>query len=245
MTPIGITIIVLQIITGLFIAGLTNYVNQRGKNLANKTDLKDITDIVEDAKQKYQQENDRLKAELNILTDRKTQVFAEEKEALILFNTSINEWMWNKCNIPIFDFNASNQNQLEDALIALKNQYYQVQVHFSKVQLLVDNEELINIGNQFITENLKLHHFVESKCTNLKQTLLNEKSLIEGVTRKDFDLQNAPTQVKDFILQMSEKFQKRKDEVTTGYYDKHLELFEVSLKLRNKLQAISRQHLKS
>ena len=50
-------IITLQIIAGLLSAYLIYYAQQKGKNQADKQDLKKLTEIVEDVKQKYVQEN--------------------------------------------------------------------------------------------------------------------------------------------------------------------------------------------
>ncbi len=138
---LGITIIVLQIICGLLSGYLLNYVNQRGKNWADKKDLKAITDIVEDVKQKYQADNERLRAELTVISNRKTKDFSDEKESVILFYTAVNEWLWDKTNILIVNYDRDNYRDLSQKIVDLNAIYNQTNVLFSNA-VMVDNREL-------------------------------------------------------------------------------------------------------
>lgn len=247
MTNEGFILLLLQVIIALLIAYLTNYINQKGKNWANKEDLQQLTQIVEAVKNNFQVENIRLKAELNILTERKNQIFTEEKEAIILFHTTVNDWLWVKCTIPIFDYNETNFNDLGEKIISLKNQYSQVQVLFSKVQLLVDNPQLIDIGYQFISETSKLHKFVETQSSKFKSNLTLGKVLIDSLIRKEFHSSDTPQEVRDFVIQRFEKNNKEKEEFLTIEYfnEQHQELFKVSIDLLIQLERIAKEHLKS
>lgn len=240
-----IIIILLQLIIGLLTAYLTNYVNQKGKNWADKEDMKELTETVEEVKQKFQKDNEFLKAELNLLTNRKSQVFSEEKESIILFFTSLNEWLWSKCNIPIFDYNSSNYNDLNEKIIALKNQHHQVNVLFSKVQLLVDNQKLIEVGYHAISETLNLHQFVIENCSNLKKSLAMEKSMFDTIFSKEFDYQKAPNEIKDFMMGQAKDNQKDKENITNEYLDKQLVLFKKAMSFRHQFKDLAKEHLKS
>ncbi|HET6992310.1 MAG TPA: hypothetical protein VFJ43_13340, partial [Bacteroidia bacterium] len=61
---INFIIIILEIIVGLLSAYLIYYAQQKGKNQADKEDLRKITEIVEEVKKKNNEEIELLKANL-------------------------------------------------------------------------------------------------------------------------------------------------------------------------------------
>lgn len=94
-----VTVIALQVITlvvigclFLFKNYLFSYSNEKGKNLATKEDIEEITKKVEGIKNEYISEVEQLKAKLvlfsrknNILFDEKVRVFKELQKALVSF----------------------------------------------------------------------------------------------------------------------------------------------------------------
>lgn len=87
-------IIVFQIILGLLSAYLIYYSQQNGKNQADKQDLKKLTEIVEELRQKYVQENQLLKSSIGVLTNKQNVLFSEGKNATIEFYSNLNKWLW-------------------------------------------------------------------------------------------------------------------------------------------------------
>lgn len=59
-------IIILQIVIGLLSAYLLYYAQQKGKNQADKEDLRKLTVIVEEVKKKNNEEIELLKANLSL-----------------------------------------------------------------------------------------------------------------------------------------------------------------------------------
>src|SRR5690554_4588920 len=92
---------VYEIIMVIFGAYLLYYVREKGKNQATKEDLKEITDTVEEVKRKYTEENELLRANLNILTSKKNIMFTEEKEAIVQYFAQLNKWIWHDLNVQI------------------------------------------------------------------------------------------------------------------------------------------------
>jgi hypothetical protein len=242
---LGITIIVLQIISGLLSGYLLNYVNQRGKNWADKKDLKAITDIVEDVKQKYQADNERLRAELTILTNRKTKDFTDEKESVVLFYTVLNEWLWDKTNISITNYDRDNYQELSEKLISLNSTYNQVNVLFSKMQLLVDNKALTDKGHEVIMETLHLHQFVEGQCKNLVRNLTSEKALVATIFDKELKIQDAPKEIKEMMRDKAQGLEEEKKAIIDEHFAKKNEFFKKAINLRHDFKDLAKTHLKS
>ena len=77
------------VLGGLFIRGyLPSYLSEKGKNLASKEDLEQLTDVVEKIKAQHASELERVKADhlsKNQVTERRRQVYEEMCEALRIF----------------------------------------------------------------------------------------------------------------------------------------------------------------
>src|SRR5689334_7623241 len=101
-------IIALEIVLALLSTYLVYYVQQKGKNQADKQDLQKLTEIVEEVKQKYVRENELLKSSLSVFTNKQNILFAEGKDAIVEFYSNLNKWLWHNLNISAHEFNHTN-----------------------------------------------------------------------------------------------------------------------------------------
>lgn len=218
-------IILLQIVIGLLSAYLLYYAQQKGKNQADKEDLKKLTVIVEEVKKKNNEEIELLKANLSLLTDREKQIFGEEKQAIIDFFAQLNRWIWDSLNIYIHEYNHSNYQEISSRLITMRDAYNQTNVTFSKVRLIVTDEELIKAGHEAIMKTLELHHFKEGLLKRLVSTLSWEKILVDQIVNKEVDFRTMTSDLRDFYQRQAEKHEKDKKAITDEYYAKNQDIF--------------------
>jgi hypothetical protein len=175
-------IIFLEVVIGLLSAYLIYYAQQKGKNQADKEDLKRITTTVEEVKQKYVEENELLRANLNLLTSKKNILFTEEKEAIVQYFSALNRWLWDGLNFRISEYNHTNieaLNRKHDLILECINQ---MNFTFSKLQLLIKDEELIKIAHDTFLETLKYDHIIEELVLRLRDNLQIEKKNIDQKT---------------------------------------------------------------
>lgn len=227
MTTGLIIVIILQAAIVLLVAYLSNYANQKGKNLADKEDLKKLTEIVETVKKKNIEEIELLKANLSILTDKKSQLFSEEKEAIIIFFSQLHKWIWDSLNIYLNEYNHTNYKDLSDRLIIMRDAYNQTNVSFAKVQLLVKDNDLINLGHEAIVETLKLHHFKENLIQRLSWTLSGEKILVDQIISGKMDLKSSG--LSDFYMTQAKDREAEKKAVWDEYLAKHKDTFATAI----------------
>lgn len=71
---------------------LRNYLDQKGKNLADKEDIQSITKIVEEIRSGFTKEIEFIKANLNVLSNIQLSLIDEERKAIVDFNKSYFEW---------------------------------------------------------------------------------------------------------------------------------------------------------
>ncbi|MBW8325136.1 MAG: hypothetical protein K0M50_10270 [Prolixibacteraceae bacterium] len=223
------TIIILQIVIGLLTAYLIYYAQQKGKNQADKEDLRKLTEIVEDVKRKNNEEIELLRANLSLLTDREKQIFNEEKQAIVIFFAQLNTWIWDSLNIYIYEYNHSNYQEISSRLIVMRDAYNQTNVAFSKVRLIVTDEEVIKAGHDAIIKTLELHHFKEGLLKRLVSTLSWEKILVDQIVNKEVDFRTMTSDLRDFYQRQAEKHEKDKKEITDEYFAKHNDIFKPAL----------------
>ncbi|MGN6647555.1 MAG: hypothetical protein ACTHJT_13625 [Cytophaga sp.] len=82
----------LGIIGGVISSFLTTYFTTKAQYTAMSEEIGKITDIVEGVKKTFQDDTERLKSQLNVLTNKHNILFAEEKEALLAYLSAWNIW---------------------------------------------------------------------------------------------------------------------------------------------------------
>lgn len=223
-------------VVNLIITLLTNflftYFKEKGKNLATKEDISAITKLVEEQK-----------AELSNLSFRKIQFFTEEKEALILFYTQINEWIWDNLNIQLFHYNKTNIEQLDKKIISMHEIHNKVNVSFGKIFLLIDNQDLVKEASELINNIFTFHTFVENICSTLKKNLMLEIELLEKISNKE-NLNK--TYALDGFYKKLERVGNNEEKLFEKYSSAEcIDLFNQSLKLRDKFRDLAKEHLRN
>ena len=241
---IQLTIILLQIIIGLLAAYLLFYAQQKGKNQADKEDLRRLTEIVEEVKKKNNEEIELLKANLSLLTDREKQIFGEEKQAIVDFFAQLNSWIWDSLNIYIHEYNHTNYQDISTRLIAMRDAYNKTNVTFSKVQLIATDKELIKAGHNAIMKTLELHHFKEGLLKRLSSTLSREKVLIDQIVNKQIDFRTMTSDILDFYQQQAKENSKDKNEITDEYFAKHKDFFNPAIGEVNNFKDKAKDYLR-
>lgn len=236
-------IIILQVVVALIGAYIVYYSRKKGENQADKEDLNEITEIVEEVRQKYAEETEILKAELHLLTSKKNLLFSEEKEAIIQYFAQLDRWIWDGLNVRIAEYNHNNYQDLSDRLIRMRDDQNQTNVAFGKLQLLCNDEALIKIGHEANMKTLELHHFKEGLIKRLIGVLSWEKILIDQVTAKDFDFSKLPLELKDFYKSQAAEREGQKEAIVAEFLEKNKGYFNPAVEFRNKFKTNGKIYL--
>lgn len=236
-------IITLEIVTGLLSAYLIYYAQQKGKNQADKEDLKKITQIVEDVKKKNNEDIELLKANLSFLTEKEKQVYSEGKEAIVVFFSQLNTWIWTGLNIYIHEYNHINYQEISQRLITMRDAYNTTNVSYSKVKLIIEDENLVELGREAISATLKFHLFLEALLKRLSMTLNMEKSLWDQILKEN-DLGNLSPEIQKFYTEQGEKRDKKKREIIDEYFEKQTEMFKTSMISINAFKDAAKKYIR-
>lgn len=236
-------LLLLQIIIGIGLVYISNYAKKKAENLADKSDLEEMTEVVESVKKKYSDESEILKAHLQVLTSKETEMFSEEKRALIEFYVETNNWIWAKLNLQLADFNHLTVDELGDHIIDIHNTYNKVNVLFSKFCVLTTNQELIKNGRELISTVLKYHQFIEKNMRDLKFSLGLEKGIFQVLSKYIDERKEIPQDGKQFFKEVSEYTSEEKKKLFDSFYDEKLKLFGEVVSKKSEFEGLVKDHL--
>jgi len=182
---VNLFIILLEIVIGLISAYLIYYVRKKGQNQADKEDLKNLTEIVEDVKMKNSKEVESIKANLSLLTDRGKQIFSEEKDSIIVFFAQLNTWIWEALNINIKNFRTSNKETIQQRLIEMKDASNKTNVAFAKVMLIIEDDELIRKGQEAINKIFGVYKFRGGLLIKLRNAIEEQTEMQNRMNSMD------------------------------------------------------------
>jgi len=232
-------LIVLLLAGQFFISYLTNFFNQKGKNFADKNDIGKLTKIVEDVKDKFNRENEHLKAALSILVDKKTKSYTQEQQAIISFYTAINSWIWEKTKISIHEYGFNDIDKLNLKIIEMDEAHNHTNICNSIMDLLVNDAELTQKAYDLIIEALKLHQFVEGKCKTLKKALEGLNAYMPMVDRYG----EMSQMMKDHTYKSVKELEDTKSEAIKDFYTIRTEMSKPVFVKLHEFKNLSKSYL--
>lgn len=237
-------IFILQIIASLLSAYLIYYSQQKGKNQAEKEDLQKLTEIVEQVKLKNNEELELLKSSLSLLSSKHLQIFGDEKNAIIIFFSQLNKWIWGNLNIHLNEFNHTNYSDLTRRVITMRDAYNEVNVSFSKVQLLVLDDNLVIGGHKTILEALKLHQFIELLTFRLIRNLSDEKIIVEQIVSNKIDFQKIPKEIQAYLNSKAKGNENERELILNEFHENQQSFFAAVLQEVHSFKELSKSYLR-
>lgn len=236
-------IIAIQIIVGLLTVSLIYYVQQKGKNQADKEDLRDLTEIIEDVRHKYAKENELLKSSLSLFTSKQNILFTEGKNAIIEFYSNLNKWLWHNLNISAHEYNLTNFTELSSRLLAMRDNYNDTNISFGKIQILANDENLIEAGHDAIMDTLYLHQFIEKTIKDLQLILSTDKYLLDTFCSKESKFDQLSPEIKSYFEKKANDSANDKMKVVDNFLNEKSALFSKAMNKRNVFRDLAKNYL--
>ena len=108
----------LQFTIFAIIAGLVQYIityfKEKGKNLATKEDIGEITKEIKSVESQFINKTEKLKNKLAILANAQTDITSMERQAIIEVNKSLFMWIDSVLNIPNVNNSIKINNEIDD-----------------------------------------------------------------------------------------------------------------------------------
>ena len=167
------TMIILQVLTiliGLYLALFKSYFQEKGKNLATKEDINEITKKVE-----------AVRTEFQVLTHSRTTLNSEKRSSYLSFYDKYFLWLNTLLDLSYGNIDYYNSEEIDKYSAKLNGIYIDICNAEARMQLWNDNEELTNLIQTLKVETLeKFHNLCKNALFDLKEVnlKLEERSFL-------------------------------------------------------------------
>ncbi|MBF9224373.1 hypothetical protein [Hymenobacter ruricola] len=184
----------LLLVSGLWLKNyLPNYFNEKGKLLAQKEDIAEITEKIESVKSDFSKDTERLKTDLQRILNYQLSHRNEERASIIAFYDKYNQWLYSLLEINFGGYSRSNLKDLTDKRTFIENFYAEANIAQAKLNLIVKSDEIITLSHDLIMQVLKFKHWMDARLLTLQQNIESHQSLSERflIIIKDYDANKA------------------------------------------------------
>jgi hypothetical protein len=142
----------------IYLTFFKSYFQEKGKRLAIKDDIDEITSRVEKIKTEFSQETERLKYELDFFTQNKFSLAAEEREAILGFHDSFSIWLHTIINpYPTVLKQAETRDEkLNELKENMSEAQRKLEIMESRVNLLLNDEYFEKLCKPIENKTIKL-----------------------------------------------------------------------------------------
>lgn len=152
----------------LYVTFLKSYFQEKGKNVATKEDVEEITSLVES-----------VKLQLQFSLQAKLSFRAEEHQALVDYFSKYSAWLSAITNWSAVDIDKDNASRLAEIRSELDMLHQDFALAAGKLELFVENEDIQSQHDPLVIETLRFQHCahlatfdIEAIHLEAKQSLL-------------------------------------------------------------------------
>lgn len=170
MLPIESMQFVLEIIILLlllYLAFLKSYFQEKGKNVATKEDVQEITSLVES-----------VKSQLQFSLQAKLSFRAEEHQALIDYFSKYSTWLSAITNWSAAGINKDNTSRLAEIRSQMNMLHQEFDLAVGKLELFVENEEIRSQHSPLVIETLKFQAHAQQATFEFEGIHLETKQML-------------------------------------------------------------------
>lgn len=227
MTDTGILQMIVDIsliILGIYIAFFKSYFQEKGKNIATKEDIQEITTKVE-----------FIKNEFLYSTQSKISLKVEERNSLVNCYEKFSHWL----NTILYVQLAGLNDEAKEEIKTYKNQLYEAKHQFElasgRMALFVNNETLSNLLQQLYLKTFEIHSITNVFLYETELSMLGRRIARKKAMR--LKTEEAIQDVQDVRRSYLDNLQKYNKDI--------LEKYAVILPLDKDFRILANNHLRS
>lgn len=192
---------------------LPSYFNEKGKNIATKEDISEITELVEKTKQVFTSETEKLKATLLVVSNAQIGIISEERNAIIDLNEKYFRWLHSLIDTSLGEIDDYNNDELEKYRQKISQNYNDLLVSEAKFSLFVENKTLTGYFDKMKVETLT--HLTKPAPTyilNLKKNNFEIEQM-----KKNTPIQEQSIKYSELLDKRREYYEQFTKEMIKGY----------------------------
>lgn len=157
MKEIQIIIEIFTLLVGLYLAFFKSYFQEKGKNLATKEDIGEITETVEN-----------IKNQLSFSTQSKLNLKTEERNSIVNCFEKYSYWQNTIVEIYTGNINEQSKTKLSDYENKMDDAYFQFQLSCARMNLFINNIDITKTLNDLKLKTMELQHITENHIDTAK-----------------------------------------------------------------------------
>ena len=150
----------------LYLAFLKSYFQEKGKNVATKEDVEEITSLVES-----------VKSQLQFSLQAKLSFRAEEHQALVDYFSKYSVWLSAITNWSAVGINKDNASRLAETRSELDMLHQDFGLAAGKLKLFVENEDIRSQHGPLVIETLKFQAHAQQAIFDIEGIHLETKQM--------------------------------------------------------------------
>lgn len=148
----------------LYLAFLKSYFQEKGRNLATREDIEEMTSLVES-----------VKSELQYSLQAKLSLRAEEHDALVDYFTKYSVWLSAISNFSLAGVDKDNLTKLSEIRSQQDTCHLDVDLAAGKMQLFTNNAEILTQHNDLMIETLKFAQHAQGVTFEFEKIYMEAK----------------------------------------------------------------------
>lgn len=213
----------LCIVFGWLILSGNAYFSKKGENKAMQEDIEELTELAES-----------IKSKLDYLSQTKISIKTEERNALVEAYEKYNSWLGTITDNNLTEVGADNYDLLLETKNNMSRAKNQFEIAYAKMQLFVNNKDLMLIAIELKSQTFKLQSHVVGFTIKLMEWQVKMRGWNAGAGLPGGGNRDALNVILD-----------EKTALFTTYYAEIEEKYNPIIALDGKFQTIAYQHIQA
>ena len=176
LDTLQISLELIVVMIGIYLAFFKSYFKEKGKNIALKEDIEEITEKIE-----------TVRNQIYFSTESKLSLKIEERNALVNSYERYHLWLKIITDINLFTSSIKDPEHIDRFKNKIHGAYFNCELAQGRMEVFVNNDNINELLAELIVNTLKLQHLIEEKLINFKQLLLDSTRLDQqGEGQKKF-----------------------------------------------------------
>lgn len=167
---------------------LPSFANEKGKNLATKQDIGEITRIAEGIKNELTQKTEELKAQLLLINQHKLSIKNAEREAIFNYNSKLSAWIYFLVRFAFSKYNLDNFNELDKHFDEEAKRQYELDVAEAHLTLFLNDPQFLKLKMDLTTSVIEYSRLLSKTIVEAKYVFRKAEITIEHHPENKMDI---------------------------------------------------------
>jgi hypothetical protein len=206
---------------------------------------KDLESFKKSLEFDFSKEIEPLKTNLSIIAFKQNEIFSIEKECLFEFNNCLNKWLWGTMGFDLLELTLLTPDQIIEKRKVINQAYNDTQVAYNAFSLIVDDDNLLKVGNEAILKTLKLKHFIEEQLSTLHLNKTWDKNMRESFLEYFKNPKNRSPTMDSYYLNLEKDTKAKIKKAADTYASSFMGVFKPSKQKIEEFKTLARKYVKS